>query len=129
ARLVRLALIWGSASAIPVTVIAYLVRGRDGAISALIALGIVLANAATAGLISGLAARFSTYASAMISLPSFSFRMIGIFTALASLKGRSFIDDPTFASTFAVAVVTVIWLEALAWKRTPWIALTLKEKA
>jgi 4-hydroxybenzoate polyprenyltransferase len=61
----------------------------------------------------------------MISLPSFALRMIAIFTAMAFLKNRSFIDQPTFALVFGLAVTAVIVLEARGWKRTPWLALTL----
>lgn len=128
-RLVIAALKWGLIAAAPISGVAYLARGMEGSTSALIALGIVLANAGIAAGLSGLAGRAGATMPAMISIPSFGMRMLAVFGAMAWLKGRSFIDQPTFALTFGFAVFAVIVLESLQWKRTPWIALTLKEKA
>lgn len=126
--MVRGALLWGAVAVVPIGGISFLARGRAGAISALIALGIVLVNAGLAALMSALAARVSRTAPMMISIPSFALRMLGVFLALALLKGASFIDQPAFALTFGFAVTAVLVLEARSWKRTPWIALTLTEE-
>lgn len=120
-RLVRSALGWGLVAAVPVGGLAYLARGADGAVSALIALGIVLANAVAAAALSALAGRLHSLAAGFVSLPSFMVRMGAIFVALAFLKNASFIDPPTFALTFGMAVTAVLVLEARSWKRTPWL--------
>ena len=115
---------WGSAAVIPAAGLAYALRGGDGAASVAIAIGLVLANAALAAGISILAGCISTMTAAMVSLPSFAFRLAIMFTALAWLRGQSYIDRPAFALTFGMAVMVVIWFEARGWKRTPWLALT-----
>lgn len=123
-RLVRGALRWGALVAVPVAGISWLVRGSEGAYAALIALGIVLANALAAAGASALAAKVSRTAPMMISIPSFAVRMGAIFAGLAILKQVSFIDHPTFALTFGLGVFAIIALESMNWKRTPWVALT-----
>jgi hypothetical protein len=128
ARLLRPALIWSLVAAGPVVGIAYAARGDHGAVSAAIAVAIVLLNAITAAVISGAASRLHALAAGFISLPSFAIRMAAILVALAALKNASFIDKPTFALTFGAAVTAVLVLEARGYIRTPWLALTLDKK-
>lgn len=123
-RIARGALKWGAAAALPAVGLTFLIRGGDAALSAGIALGIVLVNAGLAAAISGLAGRISATAAAMISLPSFALRMIMIFLALVWLQSMPAIDRPIFAAAFAAGVVTVVALEARNWRRTPWLATT-----
>jgi len=123
-RIVRGALVWGAAIAVPAVGLAYLLRGSNGAVSVGIASGLVLTNAAAAAGLSALAGRISTIAAAMISLPSFAVRMLLIFLALVWLEGQPGIDRPAFALTFSIGVMLVILLEARGWKRTPWLATT-----
>lgn len=126
-RMVKSALGWGTAVALPGIAIAYLLRGRDGALSAAIAIGIVLANAGAAGAISALAGRISTATAALVSLPSFTFRMMMVLTAFALLQGKTFIDETTFGIAFGLSVAVVLAAESVRWARTPWISLTMKE--
>lgn len=128
-RLVRSAMLWGFIALPPAVGLAFLLRDAAGAISVAIAAGLVLANAALAGWISAFAGRRSTAAAAFASLPSFGVRMVLIFTSMAALRDQTFIDPPTFALTFGVAVTIVLFAESRTWGRTPWIGLTLKEKS
>lgn len=125
-RLVRRALLWGSIGACVGAVVAFAVRGGDGAASVLIAAGLVLVNTAFAAGLSAAASRLSSSAGAMVALPSFALRMGLLFAALQMLQGRAYIDEPSFVLAFALAVTATIVLEARTWKRTPWLALTLK---
>ena len=127
-RMAKGALMWGAAAAMPAAGIAYVVRGRNGALSTLIALGIVLANAAAAAIVSAFAGKRSALGAAAISMPSFAVRMAAILAALGMLKNASFVDEPTFALTFGLAVTAVLHMEAKAWKRTPWVAMTFDKK-
>jgi hypothetical protein len=54
--------------------------------------------------------------------------MGAILVALAALKNASFIDRPTFALTFGVAVTAVLVLEARGYIRTPWLAINFDRK-
>src|SRR5438093_849442 len=128
ARIVRPAMMWGLLALPPVAGIAYLARGSHGAISASIALGLVMANAGAAAAISALASRKHVMAAGFVSLPSFAVRMAVILVVLTLLKDASFIDKPTFALTFGAAVTALLVLEARGFKRTPWLALTLEAK-
>jgi drug/metabolite transporter (DMT)-like permease len=119
---------WCLAAAVPVIGIAFAVRGNEGAASAAIAIGIALANAVVAALVSSAAGRLHTLAAGFVSLPSFAIRMGAILVALAFLKNAAFIDKPTFALTFGAAVTAVLVLEARGYVRTPWLALTLDGK-
>jgi hypothetical protein len=127
-RMVRYAVVWCLVAAVPVTGIAFAVRGRSGAESAAIAIGIVLINAILAALFSSAAGRLHSLAAGFMSLPSFAIRMGGILVALAALKNASFIDRPTFALTFGAAVTAVLVLEARGYIRTPWLAITFDQK-
>jgi hypothetical protein len=123
-NIVRPAVLWGGASALPAAAVAYLIRGRTGAYSALIAVGIVLLNALLAGVVSEFAGRVHGLASGFIALPSFFVRMGAILASLTALKGASFIDKPTFALSFGAAITVVLGLEARSFKRTPWLVKT-----
>jgi hypothetical protein len=127
-RMLRPAVIWSLVAAVPAVGIAFAVRGDHGAASAAIAIGIVLANAVVAALVSSAAGRMHALAAGFVSLPSFALRMVAILVALAALKNASFIDKPTFALTFGAAVTAVLVLEARGYVRTPWLALTLDGK-
>ena len=124
-RLVRGIGPWSLVAGVAATGISFAVRGAEGAASAAIALALVLANALAAAAISAASSKLSPTAPAMISLPSFTLRMGALFAVLSVLKGVTFIDQPTFALTFGLAVTAVVVLEARNWKRTPWLALTL----
>ena len=123
-KVVRGALVWGAAAMAPLAGLAYLIRGQDGAVSAALALGLVLANAGLSALISAVAGRLTPSAPMMISLPSFGVRMALIAAVLIAVQGRSFMDEPVFAATFGLSILFVIVAEATTWRRTPWIALT-----
>lgn len=122
-RLVRSPIVWGSVSVVPCAAIAWLVRGADAAASIVIAVALVLANAGLAATMAALATRLGPTGPAMIAIPSFTTRMAGMFAALALLRAAAFVDKPTFALAFGVAVTGVLVGEARAWKRTPWLAL------
>jgi hypothetical protein len=127
-RMVKHAVVWCLVAAVPAVGIAFAARGRSGAESAAIAIGIVLINAILAAVFSSAAGRLHSLAAGFVSLPSFAVRMGAILVALAALKNASFIDRPTFALTFGVAVTAVLVLEARGYVRTPWLAITLDRK-
>lgn len=127
--MVRGALAWGALAALPAAGVAYAVRGNGGFLSVLIAVGLVLSNAGIAALVSALAGRWGATAAGFAALPSFAARMAGVFAALVALRGASFVDEPTFALAFGLAVTAVLVWESMRWKRTPWLALTIKEKS
>lgn len=124
--LVRRALVWGGIAACAGAALAFAIRGVDGAASVAIGAGLVLGNTFIAAGLAWAAGRMSKWAGALVALPSFALRMGLLFGALQALKGRSFIDEPSFVAAFALAITATIVLEARTWKRTPWIALTLK---
>ena len=127
ARVVRGALRWGTVASIPAIGIAAWLRGPEGAISVGLAAAMVLANTWIAAALSGWAGRKTAAGAAYMAMPSFFIRMALIFTALSALRNQPFVDAPTFAVTFGVAVSIVMALEIASWRRTPWIALTMKE--
>jgi hypothetical protein len=127
-RMMKYAVLWSLVAAVPAIGIAFAARGRSGAASAAIAIGIVLINAILAAVFSSAAGRLHSLAAGFVSLPSFAIRMAAILVALAALKNASFIDRPTFALTFGVAVTAVLVLEARGYVRTPWLAITLDRK-
>ncbi|MGZ4105056.1 MAG: hypothetical protein ACXVP8_07315, partial [Actinomycetota bacterium] len=98
-------------------------------VSAAVAIGIVVANAAVAAVLSAAAGRISFTAAGLVSFPSFFLRLGGIAAAFTALGRLSVIDRGTLAVTFGLALVFVLALEARAWKRTPWLALTFKEES
>lgn len=120
-KIVQPALRWVATGIVPAVGVAYLVRGRNGAISLLIATALVIANAVAAAGLSMWAGRLHGLASGFVALPSFAFRMAGILAVLIALKGASFIDKPTFAISFAVTLTIVMFLEAKSFKNTPWL--------
>jgi hypothetical protein len=126
-RLAKPAIGWTLVAAAPITGIAFLVRGGHGAISALIALGIVLANAAISAGLSAAAGRVSFALAGIVSFPSFLLRLAGIAAAFTLLGRYSMIDRTTLAVTFGIGLVAVLALEARAWRRIPWLTLTFKE--
>jgi hypothetical protein len=128
-RLARPAIGWCLVGAIPAASIAFLVRGSHGAVSALIAIAIVLANAAIAAGLSAAAGRISFAAAGLVSFPSFLLRLVAITVAFNVLGRYPMIDTSTLVVTFGIALVAVLALEARAWKRTPWLALTFKEES
>ncbi|HVL90738.1 MAG TPA: hypothetical protein VM841_10945, partial [Actinomycetota bacterium] len=123
-RMVRSALLVVSAATPPTAAIAWLLRGPEGAISVLLAVAIVLANAFVSAAVLAFAVKRSPLMGPSLQMPSYAFRMAGIVFVLAKLRNASFVDVPTFAICFAVAVVATLAVEARVYKRTPWVALT-----
>ena len=128
-RLAKAAIGWTILGAVPAAGVAFLARGERGAISALLAVGIVLANAALAAGLSAAAGRISFTAAGIVSFPSFLLRIAIIAATFTTLGPASFVDRATLGVTFGVALIAVLALEARAWKRTPWIAMTFKEES
>lgn len=127
-RMVRGALIVVSAAAVPVAALMLLLRGPEGAISVLIAVAIVLANALISAAVLAFAVKRSPLMGPSLQLPSYTFRMAGILFLLAKLRNASFVDAPTFAICFGLAVVATLAIEARIYKRTPWVALTFMDQ-
>ncbi|HEX9696654.1 MAG TPA: hypothetical protein VGB64_10140 [Actinomycetota bacterium] len=127
-RMVRGAMVAVSAATPPVAAIAWIVRGPEGAASVIIAVAIVLANAFVSALVLAVAVKRSPLMGPSLQMPSYAFRMAGIVFTLAKLRNASFVDPPTFAICFAVAVVATLAIEARIYKRTPWAALTFLEQ-
>jgi hypothetical protein len=127
-RVVGTALRWGTLALLPVALIAGGARGYRGALSASLALGLVLANVLISAALSAGAGKIAPFGAAMIAFPSFIVRMSGIGAALVMLDGKSYIDEHVFVFAFAAAITAVLILEARSMRRTPWLALTFGPK-
>jgi hypothetical protein len=113
----------GGIAIVPAAGIAFAVRGTSGALAALIALALVVANLAASGLVLLMAARRAPENYPMIALPSYAVRMLAVFAAIAAVRTTDAIDGATFAVTFALGVVGILAYECVLWARTPWLAL------
>ena len=122
-RLITGALRAGGVAVAPATGIAFAVRGTEGALAVVAALGIVVANMALFGVIMLLAARAFPEAAPAFALPSYAFRMLGVFAAMAAVHSSDAIDPVVFTVTFAVGLAGILAYEMLIWARTPWLAL------
>ena len=128
-RLIVGALRAGAVALIPCAGVAWAVKGVAGALAALVALAIVVANIAVSGLILLVAARKAPENFPMIAMPSYALRMVAVFAALAAARTTDAIDPGTFTITFALGVVVILAYECFLWARTPWLALEFgKEK-
>ena len=99
-------------------------RGTAGALGASAAIALVLANFAVAGLTLAWTARRAPVMFPAVAMPSYAFRMIGVFLAMKFLRGTQAIDHPTFAITFGLGVVALLAFECRLYAKTPWLALT-----
>lgn len=127
-RIVGAALPLASAAAVGAALVLGAVRGPDAALSVGLAAALILGNAVASAAISALAGKLTPTGPAMFALPSFAFRMAAILAVLRSLQGRTFIDEPVFAAAFGLMLALTLFLEARAYKRTPWLALTFGPK-
>ncbi len=103
--------------------IAFAVRGSEGALAAVAAVGIVLANFAVSGFVLEWAARGGRFYYPAMAMPSYAIRMAGVLAALAALRGVDSIDHPTFAVTFGLGVAALLAYECRLYTKTPWLAL------
>ena len=108
---------------LPATGIAFAVRGSEGALAVLAALGIVVGNLVLFGLIMLLAVRVFPDSAPAWALPSYAFRMLGVFAAMAAVHSSDAVDPTVFSVTFAVSLAGILAYECLIWARTPWLAL------
>lgn len=128
--LVRRAVVWGAVATVAGASVAAYFAGSRGASSVGLGAGLVLCNAMLAGVISAIAGRMAgATAAGFVAIPSFAIRMSMLLAVMTALQGRPFLIEPLFAASFGVAVPIVLYVEARTWKRTPWIAMTLKENA
>ena len=122
-RLISGALRAGAVALVPAVPLAWIFRGTAGALAALIALTLVVANIAVSGLALLIAARRAPENYPIIALPSYAFRMAGVFSVMGAVYASGSIDQPTFTVTFALGVVGILVYECVLWARTPWLAL------
>lgn len=122
-RLIQGALRAGGVAVVPATAIAFLVRGTEGALAVVLALAIVVGNLVVFGLIMLFAARVFPDSAPAFAIPSYAFRMIGVFTAMAAVRSTNAIDQTTFFVAFAVGLAGILAYECFIWARTPWLAL------
>ena len=113
----------GGVAIVPAAGIAWAVRGTEGALAALIALGLVVANIAVSGLVLMIAARRAPESYPLIAMPSYALRMGGVFAVMGAVYASSSIDQPTFTVTFALGLIGILTYECFLWARTPWLAL------
>ncbi len=118
----------GGIAVVPAAGIAWAVRGTGGAVAALIALALVVANIAVSGLVLLIAARRAPENYPMIALPSYALRMAGVFAVMGAVYTSSSIDQPTFTVTFALGVIGLLAYECFLWARTPWLALEFSKE-
>lgn len=122
-RLVGGAIRAGGIALVPAAGIAWMLRGRSGALAVVVALAIVVANIAVSGLVLMIASRRAPENYPLIAMPSYALRMFGVFAAMAAVHSTSTIDGPTFTVTFAAGVIGILAYECFLWARTPWLAL------
>jgi hypothetical protein len=122
-RLIVGALRAGAVALVPAVGIAWAVRGGAGALAAMVALAIVVANISVSGLVLLVAARRAPSNYPMIAMPSYALRMVLVFAAMAASHTTDAIDPGTFTITFALGVVVILAYECFLWARTPWLAL------
>ncbi|MCA1833508.1 MAG: hypothetical protein ABR548_13935 [Actinomycetota bacterium] len=108
--------------------LALVFRGTPGALAAAIAIALVLANFAVAGLALVWVARRAPVMFPAVAMPSYAVRMIGVFLAMKFLRGTDAIDHPTFAVTFGAGIVALLAYECWLYTKTPWLALTFSPK-
>lgn len=113
----------GGVAVVPVAGLAWAVRGSDGALAAVIALALVVANIVVSGLALLIAARRSPENFPLIAMPSYALRMAGVFGAMGAVYASGSIDAPTFTVTFAIGLIGILAYECFLWARTPWLAL------
>ena len=95
-----------------VIAIAGLLRGVDGAVSAAIALGIVLANFLVAALVVSWAATISITAAGIAAAAGYVVRLVVIVLALWALHDASWIDFPVLGITLVGAHLGLLTWEA-----------------
>lgn len=122
-RLITGALRAGGVAVVPATAVGFILRGTQGALAVVVALGIVVGNLVLFGLIMMFAARVFPDAAPAFAIPSYAFRMIGVFTAMAAVRSTTAIDQTTFFVAFAVGLAGILAYECFIWARTPWLAL------
>jgi hypothetical protein len=94
-----------------VVVVAGLVRGGDGALSAGFGIGLVLANLVLSALLLAWAARVSPYVLMATALGGFLVRMVLVGAALYAVKDRSWADLPVLAVTVLVTHLGMLFWE------------------
>ena len=128
-RLIVGAMRAGAIALVPAVALAWIFRGTEGALGAVTALAIVVANLVAAGAVLFLAARFLPDSYPMFALPSYVLRLLGVFGAMAAVRSASSIDPVTFSITFAAGLVWVLAYECRLFARTPWLAIEfMKER-
>jgi hypothetical protein len=113
----------GGIAAVPAVVIAFALRGTPGALAAVAALGIVVANLVVSGAVLFVTARRLPDSYPMIAMPSYALRMAGVFAAMGAAYSTDAIDPTTFSITFAAGLIGILAYECVLWARTPWLAL------
>jgi hypothetical protein len=122
--MVRAGLLAGAAATPVVVLVAGLVRGVEGIVAAVAALGLVLANFAVSGAALAYAAKRNKILFPAIAMPSYAFRMLAMLMAMKAFREIDMIDVPAFAITFSVGVVALLAYECWIYTKTPWLALT-----
>jgi hypothetical protein len=91
-------------------VVAGLLRGSDGALSAAFAVGLVIGNFLLAALILGRAARISPVALAAATLAGFVGRLAIVTVAFLLVKDHAWVDVPAFGITLvATHLGLLLW--------------------
>ncbi len=121
-------LVWGALRAgalllVPGAVIAFAIRGTEGALAVVAALAIVVGNLAIAGLALMIAAKRSPMGFPAVALPSYAVRMMAVFGAMGAAYASPRIDEAAFTVAFAVGLTVILFYECLLWARTPWLAI------
>ena len=122
-RLVWGALRAGALALVPGCGIAWALRGPEGAAAVAAALAIVAGNFVLSGIALGFASRRVPTVFPMIALPSYAFRMAGVFTAMSAAYASRAIDDATFTVAFMGGLIWILVYECVLWARTPWLAI------
>jgi hypothetical protein len=94
-----------------VVLVAWLVRGGDGALSAGFGIGLVLANLILSAVLLAWAARVSPYVLMATALGGFLVRMVLVGVALYAVKDRAWADFPVLAVTVLVTHLGMLFWE------------------
>lgn len=126
-RLLGGALRAGAVLVVPGAGIAAAIRGVAGVVAVVAALGMVVGNLVVSAGVLAWASRRWPESFPAVALPSYALRMAAVFVGMA-VAHQSGVDPVVFSVAFGGALVAVLAYECYLWAKTPWLALTLKER-
>lgn len=99
----------------PLALLALLLRGWQGALSVVVAVGIVLAIFALSVFPMAWASGISPQMVGISAIAGFIFRLVLVAIVFVALSQKPFLDKPSFTIAFMLAYLGLIAVEARAW--------------